>query len=229
MSDFPSEPGNVRLRVGTAERRLATPRNETWRVREVFFAHCYGRIPAGALPPGPAVLDVGAHVGTFALYAKLVLGAGRLVCFEPYPPAVALLAANLAGLDAVVVRAGLAAAAGFAELRLHHDNSGRNSLRPDLVPAPAGRAEVLLEGAAAAWDELGPFDLLKLDAEGTEVEVLTALGPRLAALRVAMVEFHTMSDRREVEALLLPTHRPWEAAPADQRRGLLKFVRRDIP
>ena len=58
--------------------------------------------------------------------------------------------------------------------------------------------------AGRVWDELGlsEVDILKLDAEGSEVEVLQALGPRLASVRVVLAEFHRRQDRRRLDALL---------------------------
>ena len=64
------------------------------------------------LHPGDVVIDVGAHVGTFAVQAAEAVGAaGKVIALEPTPQTFACLAANAAG-HAAFFAAGKAAAGG---------------------------------------------------------------------------------------------------------------------
>ena len=91
-SGFPSKIAQVAVQIGGEKYIVAIPIGETWRARQVFERGEYGRLPAGVLRTPPVVVDVGANVGTFAVYAKLAYHRGAAVhCFEPYPPAVGLL------------------------------------------------------------------------------------------------------------------------------------------
>jgi hypothetical protein len=63
---------------------------------------------------------------------------------------------------------------------------------------------VTVRDAGRVWDELGltEVDILKLDAEGSEVAILESLGPRLSKVRFVLAEFHCRQDRRRIDALL---------------------------
>jgi hypothetical protein len=93
---------------------------------------------------------------------------------------------------------------GLASLLLHGELSVCHSLVPDLVTAPAGAVSVTVRDAGRVWDELGltEVDILKLDAEGSEVAILESLGPRLSKVRFVLAEFHCRQDRRRIDALL---------------------------
>ncbi|HEY1190184.1 MAG TPA: FkbM family methyltransferase [Gemmata sp.] len=221
-------------RLGAAEvgpYRLRVPENELWAVREVFEGHEYGGLPPGALRSPPVVIDVGANIGLFALYAKLFYHREALVhCFEPYPPAAALLRRNVAAEPAIEVHpVGLGERDELGTMYLHRNNSGGNSLRAELVPDPRGTEPVPIRDAAEVWDALGldEVDVLKIDAEGAEPDILGRLGDRLKGVRVVLAEYHTGRDRRRLDALL-EGHELFAASLHEPGRGVVKYVRSDL-
>ncbi|WP_020467935.1 FkbM family methyltransferase [Zavarzinella formosa] len=228
ISGFPSPVMTVDLRDGEERHAVQIPRDESGTVAQLFEQREYGGLPPGSLKDPPVILDIGAHVGTFALYAKLALNRRAVVhCFEPYPPAVALLRKNLIRFPDVTVHPfGLGLRDEHASLLLDPGVAVANSLRTDLVPNPAGRATVSVRHAGAVWDELGlgEVDILKLDAEGAEPDILAALGPRLARARLVLVEFHTPADRRRIDALL-PDHELFDLKLHSHRVGVAKYAR----
>jgi FkbM family methyltransferase len=228
---LPSPVGGVEVCVGRQRAHVWIATGEAWRVRAVFERGEYAGIPARALRDPPVVVDVGANVGLFALYAKLVYHPAAVVhCFEPYPPSVELLRRNVAPFAGVTVHpVGLADADGEVDLLLHPTNSGANSTRPDLVHVPAGRARVTVRDAAAAWDQLGlgEVDVLKIDTEGAEAAILKALGTRLGRVRVVMAEYHTAADRRRIDALL-PGHVLFGMTVHSPQLGVARYVRADL-
>jgi FkbM family methyltransferase len=227
----PATVWTVPLGSGADRHPLQVPAGEAWRVHRIFDRHEYGGVPLGKLRASPVVLDVGAHVGTFALYAKLVLHRDAVIhCFEPHPPSVALLRLNVAPFPEVTVHPfALGRADGEAELLLHPTNSGGHSIRADLVPRPAGRVTIPVRDAGAVWDELGldEVDILKVDTEGCEVDILEALGPRLDRVRVVLAEFHTTADRRRIDALLAG-HALFGITRHSVEVGVVKYVRADL-
>jgi FkbM family methyltransferase len=231
IDGMPSPVRSVAVRAGDRRVVLRMPAGEAWLAREVFERHEYGGVPPRALHQPPVVIDVGANVGAFAVYAKLAYHPDAVVhCFEPYPPTVELLRQNVSQFDGITVHPiGLGAADGDVDLLLHATNSGANSTCADLVPEPIGRVRVPVRAAGAVWDELnfGAVDVLKVDAEGVEVAILTALGPRLARVRVVMAEYHTADDRARIHALL-PGHVLFGSFEHDARRGVVKYARADI-
>jgi FkbM family methyltransferase len=228
----PAPPGVVAIEVarGTDRHVLRMPAVDAWVVRQLFERGEYAGVRPEWLTAAPVVVDVGAHCGTFALYAELTIHPAAVHCFEPYPPHVELLRDNVASLAGVVVHpVGLGRADGTAEMLLDSGSGAGHSTVPSLVPKPAARVPVPIRGAAAAWDELGlgEVDVLKVDAEGVEAEILLALGPRLARTRVVLVEYHTPDERRRVDELL-PGHLLFGAVIHSPRVGTLKYVRADL-
>ena len=151
------------------------------------------------------VLDVGANVGTYtALFSTLLGPEGRVIAFEPSPPAYHALTGliDTVGLHNVMA---LPYAVGreAGRARLFHDagstNWGRASMRRDahLEATAAVAAQVValrdlaaLPAVAGAYDGTGVIDLLKVDVEGLEAEVLAGAWELFSNRRVrfAMVE-----------------------------------------
>jgi FkbM family methyltransferase len=197
---------SIELRQGESRFVFRVPPREVEVARDVFERHEYGGVPPHLLRRPPTMLDVGANAGAFAVYAKLFYHPQAVVhCFEPFPPALECLRQNVAPFADVHVHPfALGNREGLAPLLLHGELSVCNSLVPGLVAAPAGAASVTVREAGRVWDELEltEVDLLKLDAEGSEVAILESLGPRLSQVRFVLAEFHTRQDRRRLDVLL---------------------------
>jgi len=120
---------------------------------------------------GQTVLDIGAHIGAFALACHL-RGAGRIVCYEPDAENFALLEEN-AGDFATCIKAAVmgdcAAAVGLRRLSDHDAGMGRNTGRVDVFGEPDGTACIPIGETLAAH---APVDVLKIDCEGAEWEIL---------------------------------------------------------
>jgi FkbM family methyltransferase len=136
-----------------------------------------GAAMRAALKPGMTVLNVGAHVGYFALVAAQCVGPkGRVLAIEASPENYALLAANVKRVDATQVAPVHAAAwreSGELELRLSSSNTGDHRVydvgedRP-AVPVPALALDELL-------DEEQRLDFVLLDTQGSERAVLEGM------------------------------------------------------
>jgi len=217
---------DVEVDVGGRACTIRLPRDEVFRVQEVFERGEYA-VPEAVREWARVVVDVGANVGTFALYAKLAIRPDAVVhCFEPSPASVALLRRNVAPFDDVHVHAvALSDADGEADLHLCADNSGQHSLkRHPALHAEAVRVPV--RDADAAFDAAGidRVDVLKIDTEGSELEILRSLGPRLDRVNLVVAEYHAEEDRRAIDALL-DDFCLVAAAVAAPGRGILKYAR----
>lgn len=149
----------------------------------------------------PLVVDAGAHIGLFSLYASWWYGDGaRIIALEPAPANLRLLETNLAlnGVAAERVRA-LALALGDRDgpgvLRIH-SKADSHTLARAADRATGGElvgCEVRTLPALAREQGLRGIDLLKLDIEGSEHDVL-AHGPTRRYLaehaRFIVVEVH---------------------------------------
>jgi FkbM family methyltransferase len=197
---------HVELSQGEERYLFRAPQREAEVVRDVLERHEYGGVPHRLLRRPPTMLDVGANVGAFAVFARLHYHKAAVVhCFEPFPPSVELLRQNTGPFPGVQVHPfALGDRDGEAPLYVHGELSVCNSLVPGLVASPASEARVKVRDAGAVWDELGltEVDVLKLDAEGSEVAILESLGRRLGSIRFVLAEFHSRRDRRHIDALL---------------------------
>lgn len=217
--------------------RLRVPRADVSVIRSVFEGHEYGGLPMRLLRSPPVVWDVGANVGAFALYAKLFWHRDALVHgFEPHPPSHALLQANLNGWPNTHLHPfALADREGEAILHLHPELSVCHSLLPYLpcLPVVPGatmvRQPVPVRDAGRVWDELGmdEVDVLKIDAEGSEVPILQSLGERLSRTRIVMAEFHTRADRRRIDAILAG-HDLFATRMVSADLGVVKYLHADL-
>ena len=140
-------------------------------------------VMAAYFPPGGVFVDVGANVGNHTLFAALFMGASRVIAFEPNPPAMALLRANVA-LNRLADKVGLthlgwglsdAEGAGFSAVtkranlgatRLVADGKGGLSVRT---------GDAMLVGQRV--------DFIKLDIEGMEMQALRGLSATIATHR----------------------------------------------
>ena len=165
------------------------------------------RLVARYLRDGGDFVDVGAHVGMYAVRAAVELrGRGRVLAFEPNPNARAQLVENLALNDcsnAIVVAAAATASAGRVDLHVPaSDDPSFSSLEGGRF---AEREPLEIETTtlddAVAEHGLRPA-IVKIDVEGGEVDVLRGAVRTIADARpVFLVEVSEQSGR-DVEGLL---------------------------
>ena len=147
---------------------------------------------------GDVVVDVGAHIGLFALRCLKCFGASLVVAVEPHPLNARLLRMNLAlnKLDdrALVVEAALGREEGTARLFIAR-TSDAHSLIYDRSRHEGGRVvEVAVKTMDGLVEELGleRVDFIKIDVEGAELDVLAGAQRTLSEFRPTLVvETHT--------------------------------------
>ena len=138
-------------------------------------------------------IDVGAHVGFFALSAACQLGdQGRVIAIEPHPMRCAMLRSNIAAnqLNNVdVVEAAVTDYTGRAtiydlspELAAHPRDVSFNSLGGKPIDVEA----VTLDGLCKRY-QLTELLLVKIDVEGFEVQVLRGMASAMKQLRPLII------------------------------------------
>ena len=155
------------------------------------------------LGPGTVAVDCGANVGRVT--SLLAARGAEVYAFEPNPHAFEALARRFAANPRVhCLPNAVAATAGTARLHLHVEapadqltwsvGSSLLAAKPNVDPATFVDVETVdLDAFLASLQH--DVRLLKLDVEGTEIEILECLleSGRLAAIRHVLVEMH---DRR---------------------------------
>lgn len=148
---------------------------------------------------GGVVWDVGANIGFYTLIASRLVGAGKVVAFEPLPANQQAIRRNLALNEIAnveLVAVALSDEQGEAELEIHAsptwaklDTSGDTSFKRD---ADVGeRVRVAVSTLDAQLAHVPAPDLVKMDIEGAEVAALRGAQRLLAEHRPTLIcELH---------------------------------------
>lgn len=157
---------------------------------EVYSQNEY-RLPE-QFEPSDVIVDVGAHIGTFAL-ACLARGARRVLCYEPDPANFVLLAENMAPYAWAV--------------EVHHKAVWRSDIQQKVYLYPHKEAACTAMTVVGSGDGANPSEveaigldeilaaipggvrLLKLDCEGSEYPILYT-SKSLATVREIVGEAH---------------------------------------
>lgn len=201
---YPSELVVVNIKGTERVYPVWIPERELFRVRNIIEEKEYA-VPGIHNRKGPLLVwDVGANVGLFAVYMKLVAPQSRIHCFELSAPTLALLKRNVGTLEGVTIHAfGLFNKEDQMRLSLDPVNTGGNSVK-NHHGSYGGSVLATVKEAGRLFDTLGveDLDILKIDTEGCEVEILESLGERLKRIDVILAEYHSEEDRRRIDAIL---------------------------
>jgi FkbM family methyltransferase len=187
--------------VGVAQVPVAVQVAGGWReiVDEVF----QGEYEAGWFGENLRILDLGANVGAFTLWANLRWPGSTIHAYEPHPGTFRVLLRNLASLANATAHNAAVYPTDAAEARLFARFDGDVEA---VLAAAAGRtlAEVPAEGTIPVPvvhpAALPPADVVKVDVEGAEAEILGAMD--LSAASLVLLEYHSGAARERIGTLL---------------------------
>jgi len=163
-------PGEIRLRDGTRIKFLSA-KEEIWAFRSIYWGHCYERDFTVAVPRDGVILDLGANVGIFALYAASRLApAGKVYAFEPSPLCHAILLKNVTVNPQLNVIVSDAAVSDFDGPATLFDNG--ESLGASMFEESAQTYNIRTESLPTILAATGPLALLKANIEGAEYRLL---------------------------------------------------------
>jgi FkbM family methyltransferase len=174
--------------------------------KEIWFRDAYG-LHADPLPPGATVIDIGANIGVFAVYAAVESGAARVLSYEPFPDSFALLKRNAEQnhLSAIEPRPlGVAGRRGTRRLYVGACHGWNKLYSQEDLPAVEIQCVTLAD--VFEQERVTRCHFLKVDCEGAEYEILLEAPPELLR-RVdrAVVEYHnhlTEHSHTELEEVL---------------------------
>ena len=144
---------------------------------EIFLQRCYDSPDILNRKPIRTIIDVGANIGCFSLHAKQLWPEARIVAIEPHPTNFASLQEHvkLSGLKNITtLQVGVSDRCGSFDLYLSPRNIGGHSMykKSDQVI----RIETItLQDVLEMLGSEGSCDLLKIDCEGCEKALLSAL------------------------------------------------------
>jgi FkbM family methyltransferase len=185
----------------------------------------------------PTIFDVGAFRGDYAAMARGVLPRAVIHCFEPGQTGLPRLHRLAQEADLHVHELALAGAAGQATLHSDPDTPTMASLHPGALagvgatatrhqPVEATTIDLFCEEHAIRY-----VDLLKIDTEGTEIDVLRGAARMIAARAVGIIQFEfgygdvaTRTFLRDFYDILERSHTLHRIAP----RGLIALGEYDL-
>jgi len=186
-----------RVRVRDVVYHVDTSRFELYTFQEVYGLGAYDRVPRFLPRPGWVVADVGGNIGVFAAWAAT--HGARVHAFEPnagpYARLLRTVRANKLQVTARPVAVG--ARRGWATLTSHEMSTPLGTIVTTGAGLPV--PVVTLDKELA---DVPHIDLLKIDTEGSEVDVLRGAPQVLHHTDRVVAEYHSESLLGEVRSLL---------------------------
>jgi FkbM family methyltransferase len=189
--------------------------SDWWIFLEIFVFGIYRRAQDDIRRAG-VIIDVGANVGFFGLYASSINVDAEIHAFEPFPKNAEQLNKNL--LLNPKCRAKLHAEAVSDQTRVMElyftpgDDSGCT-----LNQAKGQSCSVKVINVNELFDacDVKKCDLLKIDCEGSELSILRAASPKtLMATRAIIMEYHVPAEVETILGILSGAGFKCEAIPS---------------
>ena len=192
---FPFMPGRnrprcVKVRGMTVHYRFN--RGDIQSIREVLLEDTY-RLPF-ELESVKTVVDLGANIGLWSLWASKTCGFAQVIAVEPDPENAKLVKKNFTDnrISGEVLEAAIGASTGSVVFQKQKEsNLGRVA-----ASGTAGGCQTVEVAQVSMNDVLGGLpadaciDLVKMDVEGAEQSVLAAETSWLARVRALVIEWH---------------------------------------
>ncbi len=174
---------------------------DVWVIKETCLDRDYERLTP--LQDGWTILDIGAGLGDFTVYAARHSPHGRVYAFEPFPESVELLQRNVA-LNRVgnVEVQGVAVAGHNGTLALNVGSV--EAVQHSVVTGGAQMIEVAAVTLAQIFEThaLQQCDFLKMDVEGAEYNILFLTDKALLKkIKRIALEYHDLASAGQHAAL----------------------------
>jgi FkbM family methyltransferase len=169
--------------------------------KEIWYRDVY-QLRSEPMPPDATVIDIGANIGVFALYAATLGRAARVLCYEPFPDSCDALRQNAARNHLPALQAFQMAVTGRSGQRQLQvgDCDGWNTMF-----GTASQQSMMVEcttlGEILEQQRIARCDFLKVDCEGAEFEILLETSrPALAHVARIALEYHdNLTPHRHAE------------------------------
>ena len=172
-------------------------------IQEVFDLGSYSHVN---LKPTDTVLDIGANIGAYTLYASR--RARQVISYEPFMENFDMLKGNVEQNDVHNVKLCNMAVGGKARKTVVHaggPNFGTVSLYASESTESMQETQVCSLEEVFSLHNLTKVDVLKLDVEGAEYEILMENAHVLSKIDRIILEFHDykdLGDHRELIKVL---------------------------
>lgn len=192
---------SVRRRVLTAHVpvRLTMPDQMHYHAQKVLA----GEYEPGYFGEGLSIVDLGANVGSFSVWANMRWPGSTVHAYEPHPETFRMLTENVRGIDNIICH-NAAVFSGTAERALYFSRYAGDGESGLAAVMSRTFAEIQLERTFEVQvvhpASLPGCDVLKVDVEGSEFEILANMD--LSGVSIILLEFQFAEVRDNIKDLL---------------------------
>ena len=169
-------------------------------LNEIFVQEVYTRHGFYIPKKSDVVVDVGANIGLFALFLVNQSSATEIRCYEPIPSTFGRLRHNIDTnhLATGVQPTQVAVWNSTCQVKIAEHQCSAQSSASLLLSEESEIVRYILVDCATLThllsSDVRPIDLLKIDVEGSEIEVLQGISPPLwKRIRRVVIEYHDES------------------------------------
>ncbi len=175
-------------------------KREVWNQESYFFK---------STNPSPFIIDIGSHIGISVLYFKSIYPKSKILAFEPNPYSFDILNENIHinGLENInTVNKAVSSKTGNTVLHIDGASNGWESNSSLMEGSWNGRENTkAIQIQSTTLDQyikdIECIDMLKIDTEGSELDILKSHRKILAKVENISVEYHPVADRKVKKVL----------------------------
>ena len=170
--------------------------------------------------PNPKIIDVGANVGGFSLWAKYRWPGASIDAYEPVLDNFKLLEKNARSVKSITChKQAVAKTSGTRKIYYGKHNPGECSFHKGHEQTDNGE-----DVQTIAASKLPECDIMKIDTEGAEVEIVENL---VNWPKIFLIEYHGEHNRARLNELL-KDYVLFYASSTNAYTGILKYAHKDI-
>ena len=175
------------------------------------------------------VADIGANVGAAAVLFSEWYPSARILSYEPCSNQFEALKKNATERPNIdPTQCGLSEKDEFVEIGLPKA-WGLSGLTNSLhIPINNHDQKETIELRDAGTTLPAKIDLLKVDTEGNEVPIFTAIREKLSSIKLIYYEYHSEQDRIILEEMLSSSHILYSSFSLEAHTGDICWVRKDL-
>lgn len=179
-----------------------------------------GEYNIGYNKEAPVILDIGANVGGFAVWASYRWPNSVIHCYEPIASNFNLLKVNTEyNKNIITYNVAVTKQDGKRTMFYGKNNIGEASLIKGEEQQENGE-----EVSTIAATNLPKADIIKIDTEGAEIEILSALKIKPD---IFLIEYHSSDNRRMVDKML-KDYVLFESNMRNYNYGIQKYVNKKL-
>jgi FkbM family methyltransferase len=166
----------------------------------VFIKKNYGRIPGDSV-----IVDIGANIGVFAIYAASTAKNSTIYAYEPEKSNYELLRRNIKAnnLEETIRPYNLGVSAEKEKRKLFLNDSLSHSICSQKNETPWVEIDCVPLEYVFESNSLDHIDLLKIDCEGAEFEILYSNSSEyLNRIREIRMEYHNRDSKNDIGELI---------------------------